>query len=126
MKLFLLITSLFLLASKEKCNKQKSTSCFKGRLEIKAACMNYTVSVIDGTMDPSLVERKWTNEQTGKTYSNVFGLGSRCTFPSTIKEGDEFYFTIDSGSVQNCAVCLIYYPTPEKHLRIKVLTSPCN
>jgi hypothetical protein len=130
MKILLLAVSVLLLsASAKKCGHKNSEfpdGCFKGKLEVKAACMNYTISVTGGGMDPTRIQASWTDESTGKPYRNVFALGSRCTFPDTIKEGDEFYFTIDSTSPQNCAVCMIYYPVPAKHLSIKVLNVPCK
>ena len=46
--------------------------------------------------------------------------------PGNINAGDEFYFMIDSTSVQNCAVCLMYYPVPSKKLSIKVIPGPCQ
>lgn len=94
---------------------------YKGRLVIKGICMNYTIKLLAGNMDSTTIENKWTDETTGKTYKNVFALGSRCTFPSTIQQGDDFLFTIDTSKVQNCNVCLAYYPTPSKHLSIKVI-----
>ena len=100
--------------------------CYKGKLEIKAGCMNYTISVNQGNIDTAMVVSKWTDENTGKSYKNVFALGSRCNFPSTINEGDEFYFMVDSSTVQNCAVCMMYYPVPSKHVSIKVLEKPCT
>ena len=87
--------------------------------------MNYTIGVLSAHIAPSTVVPDWTDESTGKSYKNVFALASKCTFPSTIKEGDEFYFTIDSTAVQNCAVCMMYYPTPSKKLSIRVFESPC-
>ena len=130
MKILLLAVSLFFLSSSaKKCGHKEASfpqGCYKGKLEIKAACMNYTISVIGGDMDPSLIQALWKDESSGKQYQNVFALGSRCTFPSTIQQGDEFYFTLDNTSVQNCAVCMIYYPVPEKHLSIKVLNEPCK
>lgn len=108
------------------CNKKSTGNCLKGRLEVKAPCMNYTISVVQGSIDTSLVEAQWTDEHTGKRYHNAFGLASRCNFPADIKEGDEFYFTIDSVKVQNCVVCLIYYPTPAKKLFITVSKVPCH
>jgi hypothetical protein len=130
MKLIFLFSSLiFLSTSRESCSRIKKVpgpGCYKGRLEVKAACMNYTISVLSGNMDPARIESSWTDETTGKTYKNAFALGSRCTFPSRINAGDEFYFMIDSTSAQNCAVCMIYYPTPAKHLSIKVLDAPCT
>lgn len=123
------IGCLLLLAAltKPACHSKKAaiSHCYKGRLEIKSLCMNYTIKVLDGNIDTALVAAQWRDGSTGKTYTNVFGLASRCNFPSTIKEGDEFYFAIDSTSVQDCAVCMAYYPTPEKKLSIKVLAGGC-
>ena len=129
MKLLLAISSIILLsASGKSCKQQQELpeGCYKGKLVIKAACMNYTISVTGGTMDTSRIESSWTDETTSKTYKNVFALGSRCNFPPDIKEGDEFYFNIDSTTAMNCAVCLIYYPVPQRHLSIKLLSQPCN
>lgn len=124
MKLSLILASIFLLSvSAENCNgnKTKEEARLKGRLEVKALCMNYTISLVEGELDRELIEAEWTDESTGKQYKNAFGLGSPCSFPDTIKEGDEFYFTIDTTTKQDCAVCMAYYPTPSKKLKIKVL-----
>ena len=110
------------------CKSKKTANlpgCYKGRLEVKGACMNYTIRMVEGTLDTFLVAAQWTDETSGKSYSNVFALDSRCTFPSTINEGDEFYFSIDSTTVQDCAVCMMYYPVPSRKLSIKVLSGPC-
>jgi hypothetical protein len=126
---FLLLTGTVVLLSSSTCKSRQENqpvNCYKGKLEIRAACMNYTISVQQGAIDTALFAASWTNESTGKTYKNVFALDSRCNFPSNIKEGDEFYFTIDSTTVQNCAVCLIYYPVPPKRAGIKVLDQPCG
>ena len=88
--------------------------------------MNYTIGMMSKDFDTSKVVAKWTDEVTGKSYTNVFALKSRCNFPDTIKEGDEFFFKIDSTTVQNCPVCLMYYPVPSKGLSIKVLPGPCQ
>lgn len=104
-----------------KCKNKKDDNVFKGRLEVKGMCMNYTIKLLEGNLDTSKVVSEWKNEVTGKTHNNVFALGSLCGFPSTINEGDEFYFTIDSTYVSNCAVCLAYYPKPTKSLAIKVM-----
>ncbi|TCZ67358.1 hypothetical protein [Flaviaesturariibacter aridisoli] len=110
----------------KKNSPKPAVGCYKGRLEVKGLCMNYTVSVLEGAIDTALVESSWRDEQTGISYRNVFGLGSPCTFPAGIRQGDAFYFTIDSSSVQNCAVCLAYYPTPPKKLAIRVQTAACS
>ena len=62
--------------------------------------MNYTLRLLEGNIDTSLITANWTDESTGKSYTNVFGLGSPCTFPSNIEQGDDFYFMIDSYSKQ--------------------------
>lgn len=121
MKRFLLLSAFAtLLLSNSDCTKKENTT-YKGKLEIKAACMNYTISVLEGNMDPAKIVADWTDETTHKQYHNVFKLGSPCNFPARLQQGDEFYFTIDSTTVQNCAVCMIYYPTPSKSLAIKVV-----
>lgn len=128
MKLLLLLSSFILLsASTRSCkDTELPAGCYKGKLEVKGECMNYTISIQSNNFDTSMVVANWTDENTGRSYKNVFGLGSRCTFPDSLKAGDEFYFTIDTTSVQDCMVCMIYYPTPQKKLSIKVLNAPCT
>lgn len=105
------------------CNKSDNTSvkCFKGKLVLKGICMNYVIQITEGDIDKALYESSWQNPITNTTYQNVFGLASICTFPSTIKEGDEFYFSIPKRSiVQTCAQCLAYSPTPSKKINIEI------
>ena len=104
-----------------KCKNKSESSVYKGKLEVKGMCMNYTIKLLEGTIDTSRLVSEWKNEMTGKTHNNVFALGSVCNFPSTINEGDEFSFTIDTTYVSNCAVCLAYYPKPAKSIAIKVV-----
>jgi hypothetical protein len=106
--------------SADNCNKENNP-VYRGRLEVKGLCMNYTIKLIEGNLDKSKIVAEWKNEVTGMTHTNVFALGSLCTFPENIKEGDEFYFKIDTSPVQNCAVCLAYYPKPGKSLAIKII-----
>ena len=126
MKLILIAAIAALPFSKQTCKKSTSpNNCFKGRLEVKGICSNYTIKLVEGTLDKSMIVAEWKDEVTGKSYLNVFALGSPCTFPATINEGDEFYFTIDT-TKQQCAVCMAYYPKPEKALSIKVLDKSCK
>ncbi|HEV7333821.1 MAG TPA: hypothetical protein VGN63_22495 [Flavisolibacter sp.] len=109
----------------QQCNRPPAaSSCYKGRLEIKGLCANYTITVLEGKLDTSRIESSWTDESTGKNYQNVFALGSPCSFPDSIREGQEFYFTLAEKDDQ-CAVCLAYYPKPAKELAIRVLDKPC-
>ena len=122
MKLYIVAPFIFILATTtNKCKNKNESSVYKGKLEVKGMCMNYTVKLLEGNLDPSKLVAEWKNEVTGKTHNNVFALGSVCNFPSTINEGDEFYFSIDTTYVSNCAVCLAYYPKPAKSIAIKVV-----
>lgn len=112
--------------SEDRESSQLQKGCFKGKLVIKEICMNYTISVVLGNIDKSLIEKSWTDQSTGKVYQNVFALSSYCSFPTDIKEGDEFYFKIVDNSDQDCVVCLAYYPTPGKKLAIAILKSGCG
>lgn len=119
--IFLSAFSILLLSASDCSKKNDNPVRYKGKLEIKGICMNYTISLIEGEIDTSKLVETWIDETTGISYDNVFKLGSPCTFPASINQGDEFYFTIDTNSIQNCAVCMAYYPTPQKSIAIKVL-----
>jgi hypothetical protein len=123
MKLFLIASTLAVLVagSDTQCSGNKNKLRYKAKLEIKALCMNYTLRQVQGPVDTSLVAATWTDESTGKSYKNVFALANPCDFPDSIKQGDEFYFIIDTAKQQRCAVCMAYYPTPPKKLSIKVV-----
>lgn len=122
MKIYSLVPFVFIITlTTNKCKDKNENKVFKGRLEIKAICMNYTIKLLEGSLDTTQVVSEWRDETTGKTHNNVFALGSVCSFPSTIKEGDEFYFTIDPDPARNCAVCMAYYPKPPKSVAIKVV-----
>jgi len=111
-----------LLLSNTDCSVKKTgTMKYKGKLEIAALCMNYTISVKEGNINTADIVANWTDETTTKSYTNVFKLGNPCDFPASIKQGDEFYFTIDTTKGKDCAVCMAYYPTPSKALSIKVV-----
>lgn len=104
------------------CRKEDSTQgCIRGKLVIKGVCGNSTIEVMDGGIDSNLIVQNWDDPSTSKIYKNVFALKSFCTFPGDIKEGDVFYFTIDTVSKGgDCIVCLAYRPTPPKGLMINV------
>jgi hypothetical protein len=109
-----------LLLSNSGCSKN-NVAKYKGKLEIKGICMNYTIRLLEGNIDTAKITPNWTDVTTGNHYVNVFGLGSPCNFPAALKEGDEFYFSIDTKSVPGCVLCMAYYPTPPKKLSIKVI-----
>jgi hypothetical protein len=123
MKLFILLPVISILALSEKdCSMKKNVmGKYKGRLEIKAICSNYTIKLLEGSIDTSKIATKWTDEVTNKSYTSVFALGNPCSFTKNIEQGDEFYFTIDTSAEKECIVCMAYYPTPPKKLRIRVI-----
>lgn len=121
MKLLFSITGLFLLsATIENCSSKKENNKYKGRLEIAGICRNYTFTLVEGKADTSMVNATWTDETTGISYKNAFGISNPCDFPSDIKVGDEFSFSLDSAQTKDCMVCMAFYPTPSKKLSIKV------
>jgi hypothetical protein len=94
MKMLIFLSAIFVLTiSAQNCNSNKQkvitesaksdTTRYKARLETKAICMNYTLRLLEGNIDTSLIVSNWTDETTGKSYKNVFALGNPCTFPST-------------------------------------------
>ena len=121
MKLLIFSSIMALLSVSSDCNKKEQVK-YKARLEVKGICMNYTISLLEGEIDSTKIEKTWTDETTGKTYEKAFGLGNPCDFPSDINTGDIFYFTLDTTEQKPCVVCQAYYPTPAKKLNIKVET----
>lgn len=120
---FCLATFVLLLSG---CARRNLPSgCYKGRLEVKGLCANYTIKLLEGNLGSSKLVDNWKDDVTGKAHSNVFALGNTCSFPDSLNEGDEFYFVLNDAP-QQCAVCLAYYPRPQKSLSIKVLNQPCR
>ena len=104
------------------CDKQETIAngCFKGKLVVKGICKNDIVQLLEGKSDALLVESSWTYPTTGTVYKNVFAVDSKCTFPDSLKEGDEFYFTLDSNQSEDCALCKALSPVPTSKVKIKL------
>lgn len=116
--LFVIIAFIFMGFSCEK-NQEPASTCLKGKLVLKGICMNYVIELVEGSIDPNLIERQWVNPMTKTEYKNVFALGSICTFPANIAEGQEFYFSVvDKGETASCVQCQAYSPVPNKKLYI--------
>jgi len=95
MKILFLAPFVFVLAATTgKCKNKNENSVYKGKLEVKGMCMNYTIKLLEGNIDNSKLVAEWKDEVTAKTHNNVFALGSVCNFPPTIKEGDEFFLQL--------------------------------
>jgi hypothetical protein len=112
MKLFLVLAALSVLTlSSSECGHKKAETekekadtsdkktgleKYRGRLEVAGICRNDTIRVLEGNLDTSRIAAAWTNPVTNISYKSVFTPGNACALPATIKEGDEFYFTIDT------------------------------
>ena len=126
----ILIFFIFSFCEKESIYIEKSTDLkcqdypYVGKLVLKGLCLNYTIEFISPKEDNlELIETNWNDDEfSGKLYNNVFRLGSICSFPSNIKEGDKFSFNIISTYQESCIVCKAYSPTPKKTIYIEV----CN
>jgi hypothetical protein len=100
---------------------EKFAPCLKGKLLLKGICMNYVIQLVDGNIDTNRIHVKWINPMTKVEYKNVFGLASICTFPETIAEGQEFYFSVlDKPDSAVCVRCKAYAPVPDKMLHISI------
>ncbi len=119
LSVFVIVLSFF------SCKKSEPpiVKCLKGKLVLQGICMNYVIEITEGSIDTTLYETKWTNPMNGVEFKNVFALGSICTFPPNIKEGDSFYFKVlKSRPDATCVNCKAYSPTPNKSLYIEI----CN
>jgi hypothetical protein len=94
-------------------------NCYKGRLSLRGICNNYVIELVGGTLDTARIEAQWKNPDTGKIYKNAFALSNPCALPVSLKEGDEFYFKLDSTQLtETCITCKAYSPTPRRALPI--------
>ena len=113
-----------LITTAYQCNNRTASGSpgkLKGRLVIKEICAHYVVEVTGGKVADSLVTNGWKDDKRGKTYNKVFTVSSRCSFPATLNEGDEFEFNIETNAApENCAVCMAFYPTPPTRNAIKI------
>lgn len=121
LRMLLLLLLTLVLFTNFQCSKGKDgKAVYMGRLELKGPCGQYTISLLKGKMDRNLIQKVWTDLNTGRSYKNVFAVANSCSFPANeLSEGDTIAFTI-GGKPQNCMVCQIFVPTPEKKLPVTV------
>lgn len=100
---------------------RNSGTCFRGRLERTHSCANiYVVKILSNDKGNLQFEPGWTDEYTGTVYENVFTVDNHCDFPESIKQGDEFTFSLTREDNDQCAVCYPYIPHPSKSNKIIV------
>ena len=92
MKLLSLLTTVLLVSILSSCSgsKKSGSQTLKARLEVQGICSNYTIKLLEGNLDKSLIEANWTDETTGTAYTNVFGLPIPVTFLPALKKAMSF------------------------------------
>ncbi|GAO41225.1 hypothetical protein [Flavihumibacter petaseus] len=97
-----------------------SSKPYVGKLVVLELCNHFVVELESGDIDTSKLALNWRDEKRNATYPKSFAVASSCSFATSgLKEGDRFTFELADGAQENCAVCMAYYPTPDKKLSIK-------
>lgn len=102
------------------CEVDRDLPIYKGKLAVAGICGNYTIVLMEGSLSADLYETVWIDPQTNNRYSKAFRLANFCDFPTSIQEGQEFYFSLEPTPNNQCATCLAFYPTPAKAIAIQV------
>ncbi|MHA4809635.1 hypothetical protein ACX0G9_16095 [Flavitalea flava] len=97
------------------CRPERLGTSLTGKLVIDATCSHFVVQLLQGSTDSTKVVDNWKNTANDSIYTHVFTVANVCNFGATgLVRGDIFTFEIDPEMpMEDCAVCLIYYPTPE-------------
>ena len=94
-----------------------------GKLVIAGPCGQYTIQLLSGNIDPSLLTKSWLNTANDSTYTNVFASLNPCQMESAgISQGDSFNFDLSANGPGSCYECMLYYPVPPTHSAIKNIT----
>jgi hypothetical protein len=102
------------------CEEDRHLDVYKGKLAVAGICGNYTIVLKEGELSPGLYDNTWVDPQTNISYTKAFRLANFCDFPTTIQEGQEFYFSLEPSPSNQCVTCLAVYPTPAKAIAIRV------
>ena len=88
---------------------------------IRITCATTVIQVLDPA-HYNLGET-WTIEGTSNTYEHVAVVSNKCEFPSSLKDGDEFYFKqiSENDASNDCAVCMMYDFPPSKGIYLRVV-----
>jgi len=113
--MFLPIIMLLFAGAGFNCQPSKiKPASLTGKLVINKPCGHYVIQVLSGDVDPGFLVKSWRDSITNTSYSNVFTVANSCNFTgSGLSPNDVFTFKInDTSFVQNCMLCMIFYPTP--------------
>ncbi|ULQ58186.1 hypothetical protein KJS94_08255 [Flavihumibacter rivuli] len=116
----LLALSLIILGACKTATNQTGAGLV-GKLVVVENCGHYVVTLEKGNLDPGKLAANWKDDKRNASYIAAFAVANPCSFGKTgLKEGDRFSFEIvEQPEAENCAVCMMYYPTPEQKLAIK-------
>ena len=104
-----------------KTTTQPSDAGLVGKLVVVENCGHYVVTLEKGNLDQGKLAASWKDDKRNASYAAAFAVANPCSFGKTgLKEGDRFSFEIiEQPGGEECAVCMMYYPTPEQKLAIK-------
>ena len=102
------------------CAVVNTEETIRGKV-IHRSCATIAVQVI-GNKHTSLGQASWQQADGKPVYKNVFSVGNRCAFPTSLSEGKEFQFTVMKSDPSNddCMVCEMWDNPPTKVLLVRV------
>jgi hypothetical protein len=112
MKTILAVLTLLLF---QMCSPKPQTeqgTCYTGKLVKRGICGQRVVQLVDGPQEGLAFARNWTDSLSGKQYMNVFAVSNTCDFPVTIKQDEEFTFSLITTPGSGCMQCQAYTPVP--------------
>ena len=95
--------------------------------KIKAQLLRTTcASIVIQIQDPAYYHlgETWSDmfRPSFAPYEHSVSVSNTCEFPSSIVEGDVFYFQLDTNNSNNCVVCAMYDAPPTKQVAVKNVT----
>ena len=87
-------------------------TCYTGKLVKRGICGQRVVHLVDGPQQGLAFARSWTDSLSGKQYMNVFAVSNTCDFPASIKQDEEFSFSLTTTPGSGCVQCQAYTPVP--------------
>jgi hypothetical protein len=106
---------LLLLGGVPACRPEKVKGpLLTGKMVINRPCGHYVIQVLSGDYDRGRVAASWKDTLADSIYTNVFTVANVCHFDGGgLAVNDTFSFRMnDTVIVNNCMVCMIFYPTP--------------
>ena len=113
------ITLLFMGCSKKQ--NREDGPLIKGKL-VRNLCVDPLVQILDSAYFST--GENWLDTSTsdiGVLHDHIFTVDNPCDYSSRpLQVGDEFYFRITNESIDNCAVCAMFAPSPATRHKIRV------